>query len=149
MLAVLSEDEAQDVIGIDLNHIMSRFDNLNPHQYTPESLQAYRSRLKTALEDFRSYCDNPVSFRPASQGRNKTKRTDSVSKPAKKTPVQETTPIASQFAPSPMVDLPNVNQLPIPLRQNLTVRVFGLPYDLTAAEAKKIANIILAHAIET
>lgn len=48
-----------------------------------------------------------------------------------------------------MVDLPNVNQLPIPLRQNLTVRVFGLPYDLTAAEAKKIANIILAHAIET
>lgn len=149
VLAVLSEDEAQDVIGIDLNHVMSRFENLNPHQYTPESLQAYRSRLKTALEDFRSYCDNPVSFRPAGQGRNKIKKADSVAKVAKKTVAQEPIPSASPAAQSPVVDLPNVNQLPIPLRHNLTVRVFGLPYDLTAAEARKISNIILAHAIET
>jgi hypothetical protein len=149
VLAVLSEDEAQDVIGIDLNHVMSRFDNLNPHQYTPESLQAYRSRLKTALEDFRSYCDNPVSFRPSGQGRNKIKKADGVSKVIKKTAVQEPIPSTSPAVMSPIVDLPNVNQLPIPLRQNLTVRVFGLPFDLTAAEAKKIANIILAHAIET
>lgn len=150
VLAVLSDDEAQDVIGIDLNLVMSRFDNLNPHQYTPESLQAYRSRLKTALEDFRSYCDNPVSFRPSGHSRAKIKKGDAGSKPVKKGTASNSAPALSPNTPTaPVVDLPNVNQLPIPIRQNLTVRVFGLPFDLTGAEAKKIANIILAHATET
>lgn len=150
VLSVLSDEEAQDVIGIDLDLVMSRFDNLNPHQYTPESLQAYRSRLKTALEDFRSYSENPVSFRPTGQLRIKLKRGDGGTKPARKVAVSEQARSSSPAVQTaPVVDLPNVNQLPIPLRQNLTVRIFGLPFDLTPAEAKKIANIILAHAIET
>lgn len=36
--------------------------------------------------------------------------------------------------------------LPIAIRSNLTVKVLGLPFDLTAAEANKIANVIVAHA---
>jgi len=150
VLSVLSEDEAQDVINIDLDQVMSRFDNLNPHQYTPESLQAYRSRLKTALEDFRSYSDNPVSFRLTGQARSKGKKGDGRPKPVKRGATSESAHTPSPAAQAtPVVDLPNVNQLPIPLRQNLTVRIFGLPFDLTPAEAKKVANIILAHATET
>ena len=44
--------------------------------------------------------------------------------------------------------LPNVNVLPISLRAGLTVQIAGLPFDLTKAEAQKIANIVLAHAVE-
>lgn len=147
VLSVLSNEEAQDVIGINLDHVMGRFDNLNPHQYTPESLQAYRSRLKTALEDFRSYCDNPVTFRPSGQTRIKQKSVSNGAKTTKK--ITSSAPTAPQSAPSttPAIDLPNVNQLPIPLRQNLTVRIFGLPFDLSKQEAQKIANIVLAHAL--
>ena len=146
VLSVLSDEEAEDVIGVDIDHVMARFDNLNPHQYTPDSLQTYRSRLKTALEDFRAYSENPVSFRPSGQFRNKQKSGGSVAKLVKSKPsnVKATAPQASP-ATSPTVDLPNVNQLPIQLRQNLTVRIFGLPFDLTASEARKIANIVLAH----
>lgn len=148
VLAVLSEEEAQDVILVDLDRVMSRFDNLNPRQYTPESLQAYRSRLKTALEDFRSYCENPLNFRPSGQSRGKAKANGSGLKSTKKTEVAGTgqSAVSSTLA-GPVVDLPGVHQLPIPLRQSLTVRIFGLPFDLTKQEAQKIANIVLAHAL--
>lgn len=148
VLAVLSEDEAQDVIGIDIDHLMARFDNLNPHQYTPDSLQSYRSRLKTALEDFRAYSENPVSFRPNSHARTKQKSLSNGGKVSKRKPAAALAPATPPVVSSgPAVDLPNVSQLPIPLRQNLTVRIFGLPFDLSRQEAQKIANIVLAHAL--
>lgn len=146
VLSVLSESEAQDVIGIDLDHLMSRFDNLNPHQYTPESLQSYRSRLKTALEDFRAYSENPVSFRPNGKIRQKAKQA-AASAPPKRPATSLQSVQAVGFSNVPAVDLPNVTQLPIQLRQSLTVRIFGLPFDLTKHEAQKIANIVLAHAV--
>lgn len=149
VLEVLSDQEAQDVTIIDIDDVMPRFDNLNPRQYTPESLQSYRSRLKTALEDFRAYCENPVSFKPNGKIRLKLKQpsANAVGSNKKPLPAKEWT-MGGGLSPSPAVDLPNVNQLPIQLRQNLTVRVFGLPFDLTKQEAQKVANIILAHAVE-
>ncbi|ABF51997.1 hypothetical protein Sala_0274 [Sphingopyxis alaskensis RB2256] len=147
VLAVLSDDEAEDVTNLDIDHVMGRFDNLNPHQYTPDSLQTYRSRLKTALEDFRSYSENPVSFRPSGQSRMRQKANGNNAKPQKsKAPTTQTSASPPTTSSLPMVDLPNVNQLPVQLRQNLTVRIFGLPFDLTMQEAQKIANIVLAHA---
>ncbi|WP_309752727.1 hypothetical protein [Novosphingobium sp.] len=153
VLSVLSDDEAQNVLTVDIDHVMACFDNLNPRQYTPESLQSYRSRLKTSLEDFRSYSDNPVAFRPNGQSRQKAKSSSSGSKIAARGKSSGSSKAASgelvvSTPPpsSPLVDLPNVNQLPIPLRQNLTVRIYGLPFDLTKQEAQKISNIILAHA---
>lgn len=145
VLAVLSDEEAFDVIQIDLNDVMSRFDNLNRHQFTPESLQTYRSRLKTALRDFQSYCENPVSFKPLGASRTRLKAPSDRPKSSAQPPranliVQNELPVST--------DLPNVAVLPIPLRQSLTVRVVGLPFDLTPNEARKIANIILAHANE-
>jgi hypothetical protein len=149
VLAVLSDEEAQDVIDLDIDHVMSRFDNLNLHQYTPESLQSYRSRLKTALSDFRAYSENPVLFRPNGKVRQRQKAASGATQESrKKHPVVVPSAPPSGFSTAPAVDLPNVSQLPIQLRQNLTVRIFGLPFDLTKQEAQKIANIVLAHASE-
>lgn len=144
VLAVLSDEEAADVLQVDLDDVMSRFDNLNKHRFTPESLQAYRSRLKAALRDFCSYSENPVNFRPQGQTRS-----------SKKLPPERSRGAADNVKAAGSVrhdavttmELPNVSVLPIPLRQDLTVRVVGLPFDLTPSEAKKIANIILAHAL--
>ena len=146
ILAVLDDVEASDVVGVDLDDVMSRFDNLNKHQFTPESLQAYRSRLKTALKDFEAYCENPVSFRP--QGQTRTKSVPKLERQKQEIKA----PIARELQNRPATfesDLPNVSVLPIPLREHLTVRVVGLPFDLSPGEAKKIANIILAHALPT
>jgi hypothetical protein len=140
---VLSPDEAGDVTLVDLDDVMRRFDNLNPRQYTPGSLQAYKSRMKTALEDFRAYSENPLAFRPTGQSRTKQKINGDKDK-TPKVPVRTKT--AEQTVTPPSSTLPNISVLPIPLRLGLTVQVAGLPFDLTPAEARKIANIILAHA---
>lgn len=147
VLAVLSEDEARDVLSLDLNQLMVRFDNLNRQQYTPDSLQTYKSRLKSALEDFSAYSENPISFRPSGKMRAGSVGKDAPKIGKKPSADEQFRTVTISPATSPAVDLPNVNQLPIPLRQNLTVRIFGLPFDLTQSEAQKIANIVLAHAM--
>jgi hypothetical protein len=38
--------------------------------------------------------------------------------------------------------------LPIKIRKDLTIHIQDLPFDMTEAEAKKIANVILALASE-
>ncbi len=38
--------------------------------------------------------------------------------------------------------------LPIPIRPDLTVKIQGLPYDLTVHEANKIANVVKAMALQ-
>jgi hypothetical protein len=37
--------------------------------------------------------------------------------------------------------------LPISIRADLVVKIAGLPHDLTASEAQRIANIVIAHAM--
>ena len=146
VLSILSEDESQDVLLLDIDHLMQRFHNLNPQQYTPESLQTYKSRMKTALEDFRAYTDNPLTFKPSGQSRVKPKNNGEKVGSASSTSTQ-TKPSADQPKyPTSHTPMPNVSVLPIPLRADLTVQIAGLPFDLTQIEAQKIANIVLAHA---
>lgn len=142
VVSILSEEEAQDVLSLDLDHLMQRFHNLNGQQYTPESLQTYKSRMKTALEDFRNYVENPLAFKPAGQGRAKTKQNGEKPNTLKR----EHAPHVQSSAPSPSPPSSTVMVLPIPLRTDLTVQIAGIPFDLTKSEAQKIANIILAHA---
>jgi hypothetical protein len=142
VLGVLSEDESQDVISVDLDAIMSRFQNLYGKTYTPESLNTYKSRVRSALDDFASYVENPLAWRPrksaAASGPRSGKLLESrkVETEIRASPVMTPTsgPMASSI-------------LPIPIRADLTVMIQGLPYDLTTAEAKKIAGVVQAMAV--
>jgi len=137
VLGILDENEAEDVSNLDLDKIMTRFLNLEGGKYTPGSLSIYKSRVKSAIEDFLRYQKDPLNFRPANQ--TSALRTD---KPK---------PTASNVAPrnQPVVDAPpaSVNIIPIPLRPDLTIKIQGLPFDLTPSEANKIANVIRAMAV--
>lgn len=146
VLSILGEEEAADILALDLDMVMHRFSNLNGQQYTPQSLNDYRSRLRSSVEDFRSYVENPLGFKPA--GRSRTKAADGrASATPKKISRAENSRPAIESEPSRPMPAATVHILPIPLRADLVVQVAGLPFDLSAAEAKKIANIILAHAI--
>ena len=65
------KNEARDVTLIDLDAVMSRFGHLQGKGYTPQSLAAYKSRVKAALEDFASYVENPLAFKPNVQVRQR------------------------------------------------------------------------------
>ncbi|MDT8329159.1 MAG: hypothetical protein RQ750_17615 [Roseovarius sp.] len=151
VFAILDADEAKDVTTIDLDELMYRFSNLAGQNYKPQSLQVYKSRIRSALDDFISYKENPLGFKPALQSRSKgAKKSNqlvsalSQAKNGKGVNVQEHIPSSDPIQTRPSDDI-----LPISLRHGLTVKIAHLPFDLTPAEAKKIANIILAHATET
>jgi hypothetical protein len=138
VLGILTEEEARDVTKLDLDSVMRRFTNLEGKGYTPGSLTTYLSRLRSALEDFTAYLDDPLNFRPSAQTRERR------STGKKETAVRT----GAADAPAPQPASPNVsaNTLSIPIRPDTTIVVMGLPYDLSDAEASKIANVIRAMA---
>ena len=146
MLAVLSEEEARDVTVLNMDDVALRFHNKNGQKYTPGSVQTYKSRVSSAIDDFRTYLENPLGFRTSSKPRqrsqiNKEKAPDGSSgvQPAS----TQHGHTASHIAATPVATM---NILPVALRPDLTVQIAGLPFDLSKSEAQKLANIILAHA---
>jgi len=145
VLGILSDDEASDVGKIDLEEVVRRFANLHGQGYTADSLRTYKSRTKSSIDDFLRYVDNPMAFKVA--GAKRTPRSKSSKDAigpsngsAEKAEAQPTATVVTPSAGSGIV--------PIPLRADLTIHVQGLPFDLTAREAKKIANVILAMAMD-
>lgn len=147
VLGILDESEAQDVTNLDLDAVIDRFENLHGKNYTPDSLRSYKSRTKSAIDDFVRYLENPLAFKPGVQRRDK--------KPANGGAQKKVHHLAAQSftTASPVIDRPTLvpaassTIIPIPLRADLTVHVQGLPFDLTPAEAKKIAAVIQAMAM--
>lgn len=145
VLGILDADEADDVTKLDLDEVVHRFGNLHGQKYTPDSLRSYKSRTKSAIEDFSRYLENPLAFKPGGLRREK--------KPANGSPQKKVHQTAQSASPAPPIERPAIapaassSILPIPLRADLTVHVQGLPFNLTPAEAKKIAAVIQAMAM--
>ncbi|MCW5646463.1 MAG: hypothetical protein KIT23_04440 [Sphingopyxis sp.] len=151
VLAALEEDELSDITALNIDDVMLRFTNKFGKKYTPESQRTYRSRFETSVADFTAYCENPVGFRPL--GRPQIKRPPSEQQNGEKKKLAPRKPAAKSPAPQDHLadgePSGSGNVIPIQIRQNLTVRIGPVPFDLTKSEATKIANIILAHAMPT
>lgn len=146
VLGILTDDEVSDVTSVDIDDAISRFGNLHGQDYTPQSLVTYKSRVKSAIEDFESYLGNPLGFRPSGSSRESTqKKKIQLKRPKARLDIQNTD--VQEGTPRPKGDGPMAGSIvPIPIRQNLTVYVQGLPFDLTEAEAQKVANVVIAMA---
>lgn len=144
VLGILSDDEADDVGKLDLDEVVRRFANLHGQGYTADSLRTYKSRTKSSIEDFLRYVDNPMAFKVG--GAKRTPR----AKPPKEIETQSAPTTRSEtHSPGPIVT-PSAGSgiIPVALRADLTVHIQGLPFDLTEREARKIANVVLAMAME-
>ena len=145
VLGILGDDEASDVASIDLDEVMRRFANLHGQGYTADSLRTYKSRTKSSIEDFVRYVENPMGFKVG--GPKRERRAKQPNPNTNKPSETEPTPISAAEPRSP---LPFASSaiVPIAIRTDVIVHVQGLPFDLTPREAKKIANVILAMAME-
>ena len=148
VLGILSEEEAADVTLIDLDSVMTRFGHLQGKGYTPDSLTTYKSRVRSALDDFGSYVANPLAFKPGLQTRERKSGTSPTSSKPKNGPERKTE-LRDMQPPTNLAGPMASSILPVPIRPNLTVHIQGLPYDLTVAEAKKIAAVVQAMATST
>lgn len=153
ILSVLDDQEASDLREIDLESVFTRFANKAGKDYKPDSLMVYRSRLSSALTDFFSYVENPAQFRPAvkSNGTGSTKKSAKPAKSVRKADERpaENKPAVDFQSPhqTPQSSAPGSVNVPVPLREGITVQITGLPADLTEAEATRLAAIIKAYAM--
>ncbi|MCW1430336.1 hypothetical protein [Novosphingobium sp. JCM 18896] len=146
ILGVLDPDEAADITALDLDQVVTRFQNLHGKKYTPQSLTTYKSRVKAAIDDFDSYSANPLAFRPSIQSKERAKTKISKQSVSLKV-ADDAEVIRPETSPRPAHSpLVSSNILPIPLRADLTIFIQGLPFDLTVQEARKISNVVLAMA---
>ncbi|MCR2833208.1 hypothetical protein [Parerythrobacter lacustris] len=144
VISSLGEDEGSDVLALDVEDAIARFATKHGGEYSTESLQSYKSRLRTALDDFRDYKSDPVGFRPA--GRTSIRSKTDKAEPKKKLVVKRRIPTAAVPSTiSQATPLIAQNVVPVPIREDVVVKIGNLPFDLTADEAKKIANVILAY----
>jgi hypothetical protein len=142
ILAVLEKSELTDLRTLDLDSTFERFQNLQGMKYKPDSMQVYMSRARTAVGDFIAYVDNPASFKSSTTQRSNTKTksggTEAKGKVVKKQ--KDTDDELDQHGIKHII-------VPIPLRENLTVKISNLPADLTQAEADRLAAIVKAYAV--
>jgi hypothetical protein len=145
VLGVLDPEEKGDVTEVDLDNAMTRFVNLQGKKYNTSSLNVYRSRTNAALNDFRTYLADPLAFKPT----NKVEKKPSANGAKPKRTGSSSSHQADQQITNPATTAPQVsaNVFPIPIRESVVVRIHGLPFDLTASEAEKIANVVKAMAM--
>jgi hypothetical protein len=145
MLSILSPGEASDLRQVDLKQLATRFANLKGKSYSPQSLQVYKSRVATSLDDFFRYKENPANFKTGG-GQSRSGPSGGVKAKPK--------PGASRGASAVVSAVPDQGQtvsvsaqtvnFPVPLRANCVVQINGLPVDLTKAEAAKISAVVNA-----
>jgi hypothetical protein len=138
VLGILDDEEAKDVSILDIDELMSRFHNLEGAKFTPESLNTYKSRLRSAIDDFLRYQRDPLNFRVSGSAPRSERSKTTAPEQKKETRSQGRSPGAFEAPPA------TVNIIPIQIRADLTVKIQGLPFDLTTSEAAKIANVVKA-----
>lgn len=139
---VAEEAERGDVREVDLASLMHRFMNLAGAGFKPDSLSTYQSRVRSGIDEFLAWKSNPMGFKPSKRGAaNKTSRV------ASRAEVATEPPQAGQIQ-SFNQQTAQTHSLPIPIRSNLIVLIQGMPFDLTKAEANKIAKVVMAMAME-
>jgi hypothetical protein len=145
VLGILSADEAEDVSKLDLDEVVRRFANLHGQQYTADSLRTYKSRTKSSIDDFLRYVENPMAFKIGGAKRQPRAKP---SNGAAEIKTDERGSSQLAVAPAPSPPSAGTGIVPIAIRSDAIVHIQGLPFDLTTREAKKIANVILAMAME-
>ena len=146
VLGVLAPEETSDVTTVDLDSAMARFVNLQGKKYNTSSLNVYKSRTNAAINDFRAWLADPLAFKPH-LNKSERKVAPKSGKPkvhtaTKSQPDESQAPISSAN-----LHQATANVFPVPIRENVVVRIHNLPFDLTVAEAEKIANVVKAMAM--
>lgn len=143
VLGALSDEDTKDVRTLNIDDVERKFTNLQGTKFKPDSIRVYKSRVAGSIADFIQFRQNPTGFKP----KITQQRTSSEQK-YKKTKEKQ---LINSNLHRPLdggADQFDIGiAFPIPIRQDVIVKVIGIPSDLTRKEAQKIGNVIAALAI--
>ncbi|CAI1082871.1 Uncharacterised protein [Serratia quinivorans] len=124
-------DEIEDVRNLKVEDLIERLRLASEGAVSSTSMQAYKSRFQSALDKFIAF-ENGDLTPTIDEMRHNTQMGKTRMTPQRKIVKQECD--TKTF------------ELPIPLRNDLLLRIENLPLDLTKEEAAKISKIIEAYA---
>lgn len=138
LFAELSEQERADLRCIDVERLASRLHKIQGSTIRPEVLALYKTRVQEALHDYFAWLEKPNDFASNSGHTLRREMRAFFSKPASAEEAKALEEIALASSER------RRDMLSVPLREGVTVYVTQLPLDITADEARRIANVILA-----
>jgi hypothetical protein len=148
VLSVLEPSEKADLRNINRDDAVQRFVNKYSQQFHPDSLQTYAYRFNVGLDDFISWVDNPMGFRPAtSQRAARTARASA--EMIDRAATGRAAPHPNQEPPAsspPATTVPGLIAIPVPLPSGGVAQLY-VPQKLTAADAERIAAMAKALAV--
>ncbi|MHA7814900.1 MAG: hypothetical protein ACX93N_00355 [Pseudohaliea sp.] len=140
LFAHLSEAEAEDLRRVDVDELAARCHKLQGGTVRPEVLSLYAGRLREALDDYFRYREAPDSFVARRTERQPPRRRGSEqSRSAEDEALEQLRLEETRYRP---------DIVPIPLRPGTVLYLHGVPADLSAAEARKVARVVEALAGE-
>jgi hypothetical protein len=77
VLSILDGHEKEDLASVDRDATFRRFVNKHGQRFTPESLQTYKQRFNSAVEEFLSYAKDPAGYKPPTSGTRERARSTS------------------------------------------------------------------------
>src|ERR1700674_1640022 len=70
VLGVLDDPDQADVASLDVDDLLTRFQNLRKQRFKPQVLEAYKRRFRSAVKSYKDYLDNPGAWKPENQDRS-------------------------------------------------------------------------------
>lgn len=125
-----------DIATLDIDNLFKRFENLHRTEFTPRSLETYRSRVNMGIKWFLSWSKDPAGWKPvgrSARGANGETKRKAATRAHGGSPED-----TSGFATGPVGDQRGrLVDYPFPLRDDLIVRL-QLPPDLRGVEVKRL-----------
>jgi hypothetical protein len=135
VLGILTDNERGDLRQLDLEAAIKRFINKRAKDFNPASLKEYGRRVRRAVALFLGWREDPANFtiktRTTSASRKKDREADYEEPEIKQAPTEQ---IPDEVA--------GTYRSAVPVRPGLVVTLVNIPYDLTSAEAERIAGFV-------
>lgn len=135
VLGILGEHEQRDLSQLDLEAVIKRFNNKRARDFSPSSLKEYGRRVHRAVELFLQWREDPANFSIKTRAGSTTRKQE---KGAERNEIG-----TKEARPEPVPVLrADTYQSSLPVRPGVIVTLFNVPYDLTSAEAERLANFV-------
>jgi len=143
VLNVEDKWEEIDISKLDVEVLLTRFQNIKGKKFTPNSLDTYKRRFRQARDLYLQYVADPSSWKPPKGSDRQTSRKtpnngDSTPEPAASTSPKMIIPTSTDAG---MVDYP------YPLREGKVARL-RLPFDLKMIEVRRLTAFMSTLAVD-
>ena len=131
VLEVLDNWQDVDITTLDIDDLVSRFNNLNATNFKPQSLKDYERRFRRAVSSYTEFLDNPSGWKYATRT---PRRRASPTKGGQDTTVQKSTDADS---PENSPPTPSSYTYTYPFREGCLAKL-DIPLDAKAAEMERL-----------